>query len=126
MPKESPQEQPTAIALDEFVKDTIVEVFKGVSDAHDATREYEGQISHRSMLANKPPDQSIEFDVALASTGESAAKAGIGVFLPWVGVGAADASKQQDVVQTRIKFSVPVRFPWRGTSARNKGQEAQD
>ena len=55
--------------------------------------------------------QLVEFDVALYVEKESETKAGLGVFVASLGIGANGKSPSGDSTLSRVKFKVPLALP---------------
>ena len=99
-------ENDNSMDLQEFVKETLVEVIKG---AHKAAEEISGQHTEKNLLGgiNVSLDPSlVEFDVAVTvSRGtKGGGRLGVSIF----GVEATVSGSTQS--QHRIKFSIPVTF----------------
>jgi len=56
--------------------------------------------------------QAFDFDVAITQTEGGETKGGLGVFLGDVGIGVQGKTSGESSELTRIKFSVPVVFPY--------------
>ena len=112
--------------LDEFVRQTLVDVMNGVKAAQEELHgdgsgivAVKGQISPRpagrsgSTTGGRPlsdigsPIDQIEFDVAVTAEEGAEAKGGVKVW--GLNVGGGVASKE--AVVSRVKFSVPVALP---------------
>jgi hypothetical protein len=94
--------------LREFVKDTILEVIRGVHAAADSIREAHSAEGLRGAVI-QPADATtsgIEFDVAVTVSGE--AEAGLGLRVPLFIAGASTKLGEQRT--NRISFTVPVAF----------------
>lgn len=108
--------------LREFIKEALVDIVSGVADARTEVIQHEaligsdpafGHVREAKILTDKF-DRTItmvEFDIALTQADSKDSKAGIGVFLASVGVGAQGASHGETSSLSRIKFSVPVVLP---------------
>lgn len=114
--------------LQEFVRDSIVQIVAGIADAREACVKYDVTIGSDGVYGYVGAAQIItdehnrtvshvEFDVALAKGDSRDTKGGIGVFLGSVGVGSQGASHGETSTHSRLKFSVPVVFPGRRTQA---------
>jgi len=100
--------------LDEFVAETIRRVVRGVREAQGQVREDGGIVNPQSAIEVRKGTvkrNEIEFDIALTTTEGAQTKAGIGVFLASVGLGAQGRSEQSSANMSRIRFSVPVELP---------------
>ena len=98
--------------LREFVKATIFQVTKGVQDAQAACRD-SGAVIAPSVFrnGNNVALQLVEFDVAIAASEAASEKAGPGLLVAGLGVGARSEANETASTLNRIKFSVPVYLP---------------
>ena len=90
--------------LDTFVQKTLVSISRGIEAAQDEVHEGRLQIGYKGAGRT----QMVEFDIALASSTESEAKGGIGVFLTAVGIGANARELGTAASTSRVRFTVPV------------------
>ncbi|NQT37166.1 MAG: hypothetical protein HQ581_06735 [Planctomycetes bacterium] len=97
------------LSLQDFVKNTLVQVFQGVLEAQKELKECDGLVAPRPRAED--PFQEFEFDVVLTSSQATASKGGIGVLLGGIGLGAQGESRDSGSSNTRVRFSVPVIFP---------------
>ena len=103
--------------LQDFIKQTLVEIMNGVKDAQEATKDSGGYVAPKTTDLLKAaevgitPRQGVEFDVALTTSDAKGQKAGIGVFLGSFGVGGQNEAKAENLSHTRIRFSVPIALP---------------
>jgi hypothetical protein len=105
--------------LKDFIKETLVEIIRGVSEAQSDILET-GAYIH--PMINRTNDKyavanyggrvytiyDVDFDIAVTASDSSGSKGGIGVFLGSVGIGAKGESNESNVTQNRIKFKVPI------------------
>ena len=109
--------------LREFVRETLVQIVGGVVDARDPVVEKGGDINpvgghfDQGSLGGRQWDwkrgaaEIVEFDVALTTSDKEGAKAGIGVFLGGIGIGAKTSGENAYSSMTRVRFSVPLLLP---------------
>lgn len=108
--------------LQEFVKETLLQITRGVKEAQEAVKEYGGVVNPKQYrnptdVTNAKinnefcPVQDIDFEVALTSTTGKENKAGIGVALGSFKVGADRNNENKSVAATSVSFTVPLVFP---------------
>jgi hypothetical protein len=112
--------------LKEFIKDTLVQISKGIEEAKTEL----GQINKGITIIN--PDsirgltnvtldnfqgkeavkriEEIEFDIAVIVEQKSEGKAGIGVLASIITAGASKSTGDINSETHRIKFKVPIKF----------------
>ena len=90
--------------LNEFVRRTLEDVMKGVADAAKSMQG--GKVVKTATV------QFVEFDVAVTVTEQSNTEGHAGISVLKLGFGGAKASESSNQSATRIKFSIPVRFPY--------------
>jgi hypothetical protein len=104
--------------LDEFIKETLIKILKGVKEAQNAAGEYDAHINPITgnrvvTIHNRVHNiQSVEFEIALTDTKESGGQTGIGVWFGGVGAGAKEKDGSENTSVTGVKFSVPVSLPY--------------
>lgn len=115
--------------LEEFVHQTLVEIVTGVVQARAAIEAVGGQVGTKVIRRSKRVNnesgsfsvpsscvsvglsQSIEFDVAVSTRAEKSSKRD-GKLQVWVlGIGGGDDSTVVASEVSRLRFSVPVKFP---------------
>ena len=89
--------------LDEFVQRTLEDIMKGVADA--------AQGMQGGKVVNKGIPQLVEFDVAVTVMEQSKSEGHAGITVLQLGIGGARGSESSNQSATRIKFSIPVKFP---------------
>lgn len=114
--------------LQEFVKETLLQITKGVKDAQEAAKEYGAVVNPKIMPGCESaqisgeyrPVQNISFEIGLTTASEDSSKKGIGVILGGLKAGydANDGKKESAV--TNIKFSIPLAFPVDASGNENK------
>lgn len=108
--------------LQEFVKETLLQITKGVKEAQEATIEYGAVINpscyasgeeynHAVIKNRKYPIQDVEFEVALTATTGEGNKSGIGVAFGAFAIGGNKSTEEKNISVTNIKFSIPAVFP---------------
>ena len=114
--------------LKEFVTHSLTDIIGGVIDAQKLTKDTGAIVNPIIKYSSKMPIreyvddvqgedvrrsvQSFEFDVAITQTGVDETKGGLGVFLGEIGIGVHGKTSGESSELTRIKFSVPVVFPY--------------
>ena len=53
----------------------------------------------------------IEFDISVIAEKKDAKKAGIGIFVASLGLGANIENDNKNIAQQRIKFKIPICYP---------------
>jgi hypothetical protein len=114
--------------LKEFVKETLVQIAEGVHEAgkelkplnaavnpsHIYTAPHIAGDCHAELAPRSTRSrtlQEIEFDVAVTTSSENGKKAGLGIFVGSVGIGAQDTTDEASHTLSRIRFKVPMVFP---------------
>lgn len=104
-----------AVELREFVKQTLSDILKGVTDAQDdlsiaqhvAPRGARGGVSGALC--------EVELDVAVTAEAAEAAKGGAGFKVAVLNIGASAGGEMsaasKDVAATHVKFKVPLMLP---------------
>ena len=114
--------------LKEFVSGTIKQIIDGVIEAQEYA-ETKGAIVNPEIFIHADDSnnlkmtttdrgfhsyiQIIDFDVAVTSTEGEQEKAGLGIFVAPITVGAQGKFDYTNTVANRIKFSIPVMLPKR-------------
>ena len=97
--------------LENFVTDSLNQIFNGIKGAQDAAAKVGGEINPKTSgsgtFANGRIIHPIEFDVAVTVVETSDVKGGISV----MGVGVKGASTENNTSVSRIKFKIPVSLP---------------
>jgi len=104
--------------LKDFIKGTLVEIIKAITEAQQEVKESGAQISpqefgkvERARTNNNASIYEIEFDIGVTATDSSGVKGGIGVFLAGLGVGTKAEASESNIAQNRIKFKIPIAYP---------------
>ena len=118
--------------LKEFIKESIVQISQGITEAEDELQDSSAVVNPRHVATAKtdgvygymvsPDDtkhkyyraavQSVDFDVAVYASESTGKKAGVGLMVGTVGIGAQGKEESGSRSESRIKFSVPVTFPF--------------
>ena len=112
--------------LRDFIKETLVQIAGGVSDAQSELSDTNAVVSptispsyvsngRSQMLPTLSGEVNsatvVSFDVALTATEESGTKGGIGVVAGIVSLGSTGQSSNENTSVSRVKFDVPVTLP---------------
>ena len=109
--------------LQEFVKQTLVQISCGVKEAQDATRDVGAFVNpdlsspttdaakHGLLLAENDYAQIVQFDVALSVSDSKGTKGGIGVLAGAITLGSSGQSNAENSSVSRVKFVVPLVLP---------------
>lgn len=99
--------------LDEFVKATIMQVVKGVSDAQEEAAEFGAVVNPRELEGKgRRKETSIAFDVALTVTGTNSEEVGGKLTVASIlslGGKVTESDARQET--SRIQFDVAVSLP---------------
>jgi hypothetical protein len=109
------------MVLEEFVKDTLLQIIKGVKSAQDEADAFGAvvspSLSSEDVNTVKIHDKSrtvtgVDFDVVLTESVSSKGDAKVSVgFMHFAKVGAEGGDAKENGVRTSVKFSVPVALP---------------
>ena len=123
--------------LREFVRETLVQIVRGVQEAQNSLEDTNAEISPTGLRFTRPEGtpvvykegrgivQHVDFDVAVTTSEGTSGRGGLGVFITdTLGVGAQLKRETETSAVNRIKFLVPVLFPsephdWSGESQPN-------
>lgn len=109
--------------LNEFITETLQQIFTGISDAKQSADDNGFQVnpwivSGTSDMTNvlvdrktQTPVQKVDFDVAVTTVESEQSKGGAGIFVAGLGLGGQIQSGAQNSIVSRIKFSVPISLP---------------
>ncbi|MFQ1828366.1 hypothetical protein ACK38R_20070 [Aeromonas veronii] len=99
--------------LDEFVKTTIMQVVKGVSDAQEEAAEFGAVVNPRELEGKgRRKETNIVFDVALTVTGTNSEEVGGKLTVASIlnlGGKVTESDAQQET--SRVQFDVAVSLP---------------
>lgn len=109
--------------LKEFVKNTLCQITEGVKDAQDECLKMGGLVNPmlETPLSNSEkfeikgkyyPATRVNFNIGLAESESKSGKAGIGVFLPKIMLGAEGEIGKGNQSVTNIEFGITVVFPF--------------
>lgn len=114
--------------LQEFVKETLLQITKGVKEAQEEARSYGGVVNPRlvqdatnaQINGEYRPAQNVEFEVGLTESSEDKTKKGIGVLLGGLkgGIDGSDSRTTSSV--TKIRFTVPLVLPTDASECSNR------
>ena len=104
--------------LQEFVTTALVQIVQGVAKAREDVAQFGAAVGsdpvygYTKEAATITDDKSrpwtkVEFDILLTEATGTATRAGIGVFLGAVGLGAQGTSQDSTQSHSPIKFAVP-------------------
>lgn len=106
--------------LKNFIKDVIVEVFEGVKEAQSTIKEdgsvinpydwYNPNFQKEDAFAVLEKTH-IEFEVAITVSDSTESKGRIGIYIGNMGVGAQGKNSSGNESISKIKFSIPVKYP---------------
>jgi hypothetical protein len=118
--------------LKEFVKESIVQISKGIEEANAELKDSEAMVNPLYVTMNskdeqgygrtkqRNPDyanpgakliQKVDFDVAVSVEAGEQGSAGAKLSIASIGIGAEGKIESSNRSESRIKFSVPVVFP---------------
>ena len=110
--------------LQEFVTESLTQILAGVKAAEERAVEHGGVINPRVRpvggdkrgialtATGERPCEIVQFDVAVTVTEGTESKGGIGVVAGVFGVGVKGSSAMESSAVSRLKFSVPIAFPF--------------
>ena len=109
------------IDLQTFIRETIVQICNGVTEAADVVSEKGAVVNPEGVSATEHRMfmkkgyarnvQQVEFDVALTTTEGKGTEGGIGVMIGSIGLGSKGKSDSEASSSSRVKFTVPVALP---------------
>ena len=118
--------------LKDFVKESIVQISKGIEEANSELEESEAMVNpinvqthsteaqgygrtrkrkDNSQFADSKLLQNLEFDVAVTVEAGKQGSAGAKLSIATINVGAAGKVESTDRSESRIRFTIPVVFP---------------
>ncbi len=112
--------------LRDFVKETLVQIAEGVSEAQERADSLGAHVNPRLTRSSNYASQQgflnsesgaaqvVGFDVALTVTEGTGTKGGIGIFAGAVSLGSSGQSSAENSSVSRVKFSVPLALPSKG------------
>lgn len=106
-----------AIELSDFIKSTLVDIARGVSEANatikDSGEHCEDYFVLRSNKCGDDKPLGIAFDIAVSASRRQKDKAGFMVALATIGGGAATEKGTSGEMVHRIKFEVALDYDYR-------------
>ena len=107
------------VSLKEFVKESLLELVLGVAAAQSELPEgaqinptgMRSSSSNTGGLVLSPRGEAgtlVEFDVAVTATKKEGTEGGVGVFFAPMSLGARGKRDAEEMVTSRMKFTVPV------------------
>jgi len=107
-----------SVNLDDFVRETLLAIIRGVRQAQEKAPEHGATINpvpHRgavhSAIAGGTEMQSVEFDVAVSASEGTQTEGGIAVAAAILAVGSMGLSKHESGSLSRVRFTVPIGLP---------------
>ncbi|UTZ23041.1 hypothetical protein HB760_01520 [Vibrio campbellii] len=113
--------------LDEYIKETLVQIAKGVKDASDEVETLGGKVNpardhtehqaHASgqlsskTIKKRPNKQTIKFDIALQVKESSGVDASAKAKLAVLSIGGGAKSHDESHTAHRVQFEIPVDLP---------------
>jgi len=109
--------------LQDFISETLKEIFAGLKDAQNNVAEIGGAINPTGLiylsgssgvvqhLQTSRIGQEIEFDLEICESEETISKGEAGVGIQIIKVGGKIETATQDRSANRMKFKIPVIFP---------------
>lgn len=114
--------------LKQFVSETMKQIIDGVIDAQKYAKDVDAKVNPYERGWNFGANSSflkdgmgfygqiLEFDVAVTTTEGDQVKGGAGIFVGPVALGTQGQAESQNSTISRIKFSVPIVFPYQKQS----------
>ena len=108
--------------LQEFIKQTLIEINQGIIDAQVQTKD-SGFLINPKNIKKKDSNiyevrngesatiQEIEFNVVVNVAEGNNSKIAVGAFTGFISGGASKSNQNNNSSQTTIRFSIPVQFP---------------
>lgn len=117
--------------LSDFISSTITQIVDGVVDAQEKTKNTGCMINPDNIKVSDRGVYShnngyvglIDFEVGLTEGDKSEGKAGIGVFLGSIGIGANTKMDTNTVSMTSVRFSIPIVLPKSGSLPVSQGSK---
>lgn len=107
--------------VQEFVKDSLVQVCQGVDEAAQELSENGAYVNPPHGLSpaklrfvqhdNPMIVNDLEFDIAVITGKAEGSEGGIGLLVMGLGLGATGTQKDEESQTSRIRFKVPVALP---------------
>jgi len=102
--------------LSEFIKNTMIDVYKGVENAQNEAKKEDTEMADSfsiGAIAEEARIKDIEFDlqVSITKKGKVEGKAGIEILGMPIRAGIFGARSTQDLNSSRIRFKIPIKYP---------------
>jgi len=110
--------------IQDFLKETLVQISKGVEEAQKELSDSGGRINpslatqqgtlqNMGELVTKQGKlvYNVEFDIAVSVTDGTDTKAGAGIFVAALAAGAQTADSYKASRVSRIQFKIPITYP---------------
>jgi len=108
--------------LSEFIKDVFINIIDGVKSSQEYAIQNNARVAPASTSTNTIhgnkiqitygiSTKDVEFEIVLCETRIDKNKVGIGVLLSGFGVGGNNENGIENIVNSKIKFSIPFTFP---------------
>jgi hypothetical protein len=102
--------------LHEFVRETLVQIIRGVLDAQGDAAIAGGSaaivpVTPGVSRVNSSVYQDVTFSLAVTAASGTATKGGIMVVAGVLGLGSHGESRAQQEASSRVSFAIPVRLP---------------
>ena len=115
--------------LQNFITQTLVQIAKGVEGASAELKDSSAIVNPRNVSGTHNANsnvygyldenkkfyravQQIEFDVAVVASKGTETKGGIGIMVGSIGLGSHGKSDAENSSHSRIKFKIPMVFPF--------------
>ena len=100
--------------LRNFVKATLIEIIRGVEESQKEAKGHKAAVIPRKETpeGSKTGFQYIEFDVEVSTSKGKGKTGGAGVVVGPIAIGGRGDSTKAATSVARIKFGVPIRFPF--------------
>lgn len=114
--------------LEEFIKNTLLQVTKGVKEAQEEVKKYGAVVnpriveesSHAEIDGSYHTVHEILFEVGLTESTDGSNKKGIGVLLGGFKIGFDESDSKNISAVTNIKFTIPIVYPEDAVESKNK------
>ncbi|MGR5093772.1 hypothetical protein ACPV5O_11375 [Vibrio maritimus] len=113
--------------LDEYIKETLVQISKGVKEASEVVEQYGGRVNPANINTThsnngvgkivsvdkevRPEKQTIKFDIALQVKESSDVDAGAKAKLAVLSIGGGVKSLDESQTAHRVQFEIPIDLP---------------
>jgi len=108
--------------LNEFIKEIFINIIDGVKASQEYAIKNNARVAPSSTSSHTTggnkmnitfgtSTHEVEFEIILGKTVTSKNKVGIGVLLSGIGAGGNNEKGIENIVNSKIKFSIPFVFP---------------